>query len=357
MSVRITLLILLTIGMTSYLGIQAIEPPASDLYQFPDLPFFPTMPLSSENPVTYAGVNLGRHLFYDPILSADSSISCASCHRQSTAFADGGTTFSKGIADKELSRNTMPLFNLAWNSAFFWDGRAQSIEEQVFHPVRDSLEMGMNWPELVKRISQQDRYKVLFEEAFGSNVIDSIHIARAIAQFERTLLSYRSKYDRVLRREEYFTSDEYQGFVIVNDQSMGDCLHCHSTDANALGTTGKFSNNGLDPASVVNDFADPGRGDITNTPTDAGKFKIPSLRNVALTAPYMHDGRFQTLEEVLDFYSEGVHSNITVDSKMTRAREGGVHFSEEEKRQVLLFLHTLTDSALISDPDFSNPYK
>lgn len=314
------------------------------------------MPLPATNPVTVEGVALGRFLFYDPILSRDSNLSCAGCHRQEAAFSDGPNIFSKGADNTLLSRNTLPLFNLAWYPVLFWDGKAVSIEEQVFHPVRAHNEMNLKWDIATERINKSRFYRSAFKVAFGNRPIDSSLIAKAIAQFERTLLSYRSKYDRVIAGKDYFTKEEFEGFELMNDMTRGDCLHCHSTDENPLGTTLGFSNNGLDTITNPVDYKDKGRGAITGKAYDNGKFKIPSLRNAALTAPYMHDGRFATLEEVLDFYSEGVKPSANIDSKMEFAHQNGAHLSAEEKRKMMAFLLTLTDSAFVSDPAFSNPF-
>ena len=312
------------------------------------------MPTSQENPVTIEGMELGRYLFYDPILSLNYDISCATCHKQQYAFSSH--TERKLDKNNSSPRNVLPLFNLAWYSSFFWDGRAKSIEEQIFHPVRNSKEMNLHWSEAVKRIQEKEFYSIKFKEAFNTNKIDSVIVTKAIAQFVRTLISYQSKYDRVLNGEAYFTEDEYQGFVLMNDMTKGDCLHCHTTDSDALGTFGTFSNNGLNEAAEVIFFSDKGLGGFTNKFEDYGKFKIPSLRNLLFTAPYMHDGRFKTLEEVLDFYSEGVKNSITVDSKMGMAHQGGVKLNELEKKQIISFLKTLSDSVFISKPEFSNPF-
>lgn len=331
-----------------------VEKPATP-YPLPELPYFPPLPVTN-NPPTIEGVDLGRHLFYDPILSADSSFSCAHCHRQEAAFSDAPNRYSTGIRRTAMKRNTMPLFNLGWYPAFFWDGRAPDLESQVFQPVRAHDEMDLDWETAVQRITRSAFYRARFRSAFGPVQIDSNLVAKTIAQFERVLISNRSKYDSVLARKAYFTRDESEGFRIVNDQSKGDCLHCHPTDALALGTTGKFSNNGLDAFTRPEQFEDPGRGGISNLAKDTGLFRIPSLRNIALTAPYMHDGRFKTLEEVVDFYSEGVHESYNIDSKMQHADRRGVHFTVEEKAQVLAFLKTLTDSAFVTDPAFGNPW-
>ncbi len=326
------------------------------VYEFPDMPFFPKMPVSKQNPVTEEGVALGRYLFYEELLSKDTSISCGHCHQQKRAFSDAPIAFSRGHKLRKNLRNTPPIFNLAWYPSLFWDGRSPSIEDQVFHPLRGENELNLSWDEAVKRISDQEFYKAKFEAAFGDSFIDSNRISMAIAQFERTLLSYNSKFDKALRFELQLSADEYAGFVLMNDQSMADCLHCHSTDPMALGTNLKFSNNGLDKAESIEDFKDFGLGGFTGKEEDYGKFKIPSLRNIAFTAPYMHDGRFESLEEVLDFYSEGVQENINIDSKMTQAHRGGVRLTELEKKQIIAFLHTLSDSSFITDPKFSNPF-
>lgn len=326
------------------------------LYTFPSLQYFPKMPVNEANPVTIEGAELGRYLFYDPILSRDSNLSCASCHKQAYAFCDAPNTFSKGFNNALQTRNTLPLFNLAWHPSFFWDGRAGSIESQVFHPIRSGTEMNMDWSTIQHRLMNSKTYPSMFRAAFGNQTIDSILVSKAIAQFERTLLSYNSKYDKVLHGETNFTKDEADGFEIMNEMTRGDCLHCHTTDSDPMGSTFEFSNNGLDTATTANSYRDAGRGAITNKSYDNGKFKIPSLRNVAVTAPYMHDGRFKTLEEVIDFYSVGVHAGINTDSKMEQAHIGGVHLTEKDKRKVIAFLNTLTDSEFISNPAFSNPF-
>jgi cytochrome c peroxidase len=338
---------------TMILSFKVIQQPTP--YELPELKLFPKMPVT-DNPPTVEGAELGRFLFYDPILSANNTFSCASCHRQEAAFSDSPNRFSKGIDGDLMKRNTMPLFNLAWYPALFWDGKAASIEEQVFHPVRAHDEMNLYWTTAVKRIKQSDFYLLKFQAAFGSLEIDSVLIAKAIAQFERTLISNNSKYDQVLRGETYLKADEYEGFVLMNDQTKGDCLHCHTTDADALGTTAKFSNNGLVAAFKPEDYKDKGKAGITGQIKDLGQFRIPSLRNVAVTAPYMHDGRFQTLEEVLDFYSEGVINSYNVDSKMGFAHQGGVRLTKDEKEKIISFLKTLTDSTFLTKSEFSNPF-
>ncbi len=333
------------------------ETPGSTPYVFPKLMFFPEMPVNINNPVTVEGAELGRHLFYDPILSSDSTMACASCHKQEFAFSDAPNQFSKGRNEKLLARNTMPLFNLAWASEFFWDGRATSLENQVFEPVRSHDEMDLSWIEAAERIERITFYKQKFALAFGEEKIDSVLISKAVGQFLRTLISNTSRYDSLQMGLISFTKDEAEGFVLVNDMTKGDCLHCHTTDADALGTTNKFSNNGLDAFADAHECKDIGRGKVSGALKDYGHFRIPSLRNIALTAPYMHDGRFKTLEEVVDFYSEGVKTNATIDSKIGSHPRGGVHLTAEEKRKLIVFLNTLTDRAFASDQRFSNPVR
>jgi cytochrome c peroxidase len=325
-------------------------------YQFPKLKFFPAMPTSPVNPVTVEGVDLGRHLFYDSILSLDRKMSCASCHKHEFAFSDAPNKFSKGSNEEMMQRNTMPLFNLAWYSSFFWDGKAKSIEEQVFHPVRAHNEMNLQWEEATKRIAGSKFYVEKFKQAFGEQPIDSMLVAKAIAQFERTLISNNSKFDQVIRGERYLNQDEKKGFELMNDMTKGDCFHCHSTDADALGTTLGFSNNGLDDIKDAMLYKDFGLGAVTGNASDNGKFKVPSLRNLAFTAPYMHDGRFETLDEVLDFYNQGVHPGVNVDSKMGSAQRGGVHLTDQEKQQIKIFLLSMTDSVFIRNPAYGNPF-
>ena len=314
------------------------------------------MPESSVNPVTVEGALLGRYLFYDSTLSADKKMSCSSCHKQAYAFSDSPNQFSKGRNGELMRRNTMSLFNLAWYPSFFWDGSAPSLEAQVSHPLTAHNEMNMQWKNASKVLSQNKMYLRLFINAFGSDTIDSLHISYALAQFLRTLISNQSKYDRVIGGKGHFTEEEAQGFVLMNDQTKGDCLHCHTNDADALGTNLKFSNNGLDSITNPNDYIDKGRGTVTGNNSDNGKFIVPTLRNIALTGPYMHDGRFKTLKEVLDFYNTGVKLCANLDSKMEFAHQGGVKLSDEEKKDIIAFLETMTDSDFISNPEFKNPF-
>ena len=333
------------------------EEPRGTPYVFPELRFMPEMPVSEVNPVTVEGVELGRYLFYDPILSDDSSMSCESCHKQEYAFSDSPNKFSKGKNGKATTRNTMPLFNLAWCREYFWDGRASSIENQIFEPVRSHDEMNLAWNVAEQRLNRNDFYKRKFRILFGEKKIDSVMISQAIGQFLRTLISNTSRYDSLQMGLIKFTPDEIDGFEIVNNMTTGDCLHCHTTDADGLGTTNKFSNNGLDAFKDPKDCKDAGRGKITGAAQDLGNFRIPSFRNLFLTAPYMHDGRFRTMEDVINFYSDSVKMNATIDSKMGTAPHGGAHFTSDQKRKVIAFLKTMTDYAFVKNPKFANPFR
>lgn len=326
------------------------------VYVFPELKYFSAMPLPKNYSVTVEGVRLGQYLFYDPGLSKDSSLSCSSCHLQSHAFSDAGMRFSKGRNGTLMKRNTPALYNLAWFQSYFWDGRAASLEEQIFHPITSADEMNFSLYDLSERLNKNYFYKKKFKEVFQKNEIDSLQIAMALSQFLRSLISHESKYDQVIAGKAYFSKEEYQGFVLANEQTKGDCLHCHPTDGYALGTTGNFSNNGLDSVMNADNFPDKGRGEITHNREDNGKFKIPSLRNLVFTAPYMHDGRFRTLEEVLLFYSEQVYPCANIDSKMRTARNHGLHLSSDEQKKIVAFLKTMSDSVFIHDPKYCNPF-
>lgn len=324
-------------------------------YPFPKLHHFPEMPSDPRNPVTMEGVELGRRLFYDPILSLEKDLSCASCHKQSSAFADGGMQFSLGKNSHPTSRNSMPLFNLAWGKSFFWDGRATTIEEQIFHPVRDPKEMALPWKNAVLRLRKDPFYNTAFRKIYGKKKLDSTMVAKVIGQFLRTLISHNSKYDLAIQMKAKFTPDELAGFEIANDASMGNCFHCHPTDANALATTGDFRNNGIDVVTDPQRYKDKGKGGISGAEKEMGLFKVPSLRNLGFTAPYMHDGRFKTLEEVIKHYSTGVHPTANLDIHMANVTKGGMNFTDKQKRQLLAFLLTLNDSAFVSDKRFSSP--
>ena len=316
---------------------------------FQDLILDPVIP--SNNPQTEEGVLLGKKLFFDPILSDDGSLACAGCHNTTNAFTDS-TRFSDGIDGLFGNRNAMPLFNLAWNydNTFFWDGRDRGLENQVFEPITNPLEMHSTWEVVAEKLQAHPEYPELFNAAFRSQTIDSVLVSKAIAQFERTLISANSKFDKFLLGTANLTPEESNGFTIFMDESKGDCFHCHGSENNPLWTDNKFHNNGLDST-----FSDLGLGNVTGDPADNGKFKTPSLRNLAFTAPYMHDGRFETIEEVINHYSEGLQNSTTIDPLMKKVDQGGVQLSPQEKSDLKAFLLSLSDPDFINNPDFSNP--
>ncbi len=307
--------------------------------------------IPSDNPQTVEGIALGRKLFYEPLLSGDGSQACADCHLQENAFTDS-RQFSVGIDGSVGGRNSMPIFNVAWNfnEKFFWDGRALSVEDQAFGPVVNPIEMNNTWPNAVASLQATSTYPDLFLEAFGTSTIDSVLVSKAIAQFERTLISGNSRFDRHLLGEDILTDSELNGFNVFMDETKGDCFHCHGSNANPLWTDNIFHNNGLDAS-----FTDNGLGVITGDPLDNGMFKSPSLRNLAYSAPYMHDGRFETLDEVINHYSEGLVFSETIDPLMKSIAEGGVHLTEEDKADLKAFLLSLSEPGFTTNPDFQDP--
>lgn len=320
---------------------------------------FPDMPIPADNPMTIEGVALGRFLFYDTRLSQDNSISCASCHLQEQAFSDP-RVLSEGVNGTLGNRNSMALFNLGWQQAFFWDGRAKTLEEQILEPVPNPVEMHQSWEETVKKIQSLSYYRNEFYRVFKQSTISKELVSKAIAQFLRTLISANSKYDVMykiensltLNAEEKITSsqispEEWSGYDLFKSLNGGDCFHCHN---GVFMQVNKFSNNGLDEFPL--DF---GRELVTQNPDDRGKFKVPSLRNIALSAPYMHDGRFATLDEVIEHYSNGVKKTAQTDPLMEFAHQGGVQLDANQKNLLKLFLHTLTDQQFIENPAHAKP--
>ncbi len=302
----------------------------------------PPMPVPDDNPLTEEGVKLGKRLFFDPILSADNSISCASCHSPEHAFSDEGNAVSEGVDGREGRRNAMPLFNLAWQDRFNWHGSAETLEEQAFEPVTNPDEMAETWPNVAEKLKADPPYPRLFYEAFGVEDFDSTHVVKAIAQYERTLISGNSKFDQYLNGQTSLTPKEAAGLSVFMAEDQGDCFHCHGDPSNPLWTDGDFHNNALDQT-----FTDLGLYEVSGNSDHRGLFKTPSLRNLAFTAPYMHDGRFGTLDEVIDHYSEGLVQSPTVDPLMKEVDQGGVQLSSTEKEQLKAFLLSLSDTSFV----------
>lgn len=306
----------------------------------------------SYNPLTVEGIRLGKKLFFEKMLSLDTTQSCGSCHAQSLAFTDHNKQFSVGVLGQEGNRNAMPLFNLNWQDHFFWDGRATSLEDQALQPVPNPIEMHLQWEEAVCRLNNNANYRWLTYKAFGAKEITKEHAANAIAQFEKTLISGTSKFDLASTPGTgiELTDEEYLGYSLFFTEN-GDCFHCHGGPDN-LFTDRQFHNNGLDAIVPPNDFKDKGLGQVTNNPANMGLFKTPSLRNVAVTAPYMHDGRFQTLEQVIDHYSEHIQNSPTLSPIILAKFPTGLHLTPEQKSAILAFLNTLTDTTFLNNPAF-----
>ncbi len=304
---------------------------------------FPQVQLPADNPLTEEGVALGRQLFHDTRLSINGTQSCASCHDQKNAFADP-RRFSLGAQQQAGKRNAMPLFNLAWHQGFFWDGRAATLREQVLMPIQDKNEMNETLPNVIAKLSAEQECKTGFAKAFGSPEITAERMAKALEQFLLTFISQESRFDRAARKVAELTESEKRGlqlFVTEFDPKRGlrgaDCFHCHG---GTLFTSQSFANNGL--ALGADDM---GRMAVTKNAADRGKFKTPSLRNIARTAPYMHDGRFATLEEVVEHYSGGVRRSPTLDPNLAKHPEAGIQLSAQEKADLVAFLKTLTDES------------
>jgi cytochrome c peroxidase len=310
---------------------------------------FPIPDLPRDNPLIRERVGLGDRLFHEPLLSRDGSVSCASCHQAEAAFSDV-RRFSVGVENRTGLRHAMPLFNLAWKTSYFWDGRAPSLRAQAMFPIQDHAEMDESLTNLAPKLEHNAKasaeYRRLFNAAFGSPEITPEKIGLALEQFVLTLVSFDSKFDRAMKGEVELGPDEKRGlelFMTEYDPRRGqygaDCFHCHG---GPLFQSQTFANNGLDAIC-----ADPGRSKITGKAADQGKFATPSLRNVALTAPYMHDGRFKTLEEVVEHYNTGVKRSATLDPNIAKHPDGGLHLSTADKAALVAFLKTLTDEQFV----------
>ena len=321
--------------------------------------FLPAPIVDPDNPLSVEGVELGRRLFYDEsIFSTDGNMSCASCHKQELAFTDG-LGRALGVRGEPGPRSAMSLVNLAFNpNGFNWDGGEATLSGQAIHPVENMLELDNDWEEVIRKLREHDDYPARFRAAFGidkKEEIDRELTTKALAQFERTIVSGNSKFDRVVyQNTDFFTEEEQLGadsLFFVENVPPGTlhpgCGHCHN--APTFGDN-KFHNNGIEDAASLDDIIDKGYGDITGNRFDNGKFRTPTLRNIALTAPYMHDGRFETLEEVIDHYASGGHNLENEDPNIT-----GFTLTDRQKKALIAFLHTLTDESLLTDPRYADP--
>lgn len=296
----------------------------------------------SKNPLTEEGFQLGRQLFYDPILSRDSTISCASCHLQATGFTHVDHELSHGIDGKIGSRNSMTLMNLAWSKSFMWDGGVNHLDVQPLNPITSAVEMDETLANVVAKLNQNEQYKSMFLAAFGDVNITGQRVLKALSQFELQLVSSNSKYDKVMRKETVFTEKEQNGYQLFKTN----CASCHNEP---LFTSEKFERNGLAIDTTLNDI---GRQKITNDNKDFLLFKVPTLRNIQFTFPYMHDGRFKKLTDVIKHYN-----SLGNDKNLPKQLQKPMNLSDNERVDLVAFLHTLTDSEFLFDKRFSYPKK
>ena len=300
--------------------------------------------------------SLGLHLFYDPILSADSTMSCASCHLPEFSFTDG-KALSTSIDGFEGKRSSMSLINIGFVQAgLFWDGRSKTLEEQALLPVEDPIEMHNTWANVVSKLQVHPKYPKLFRESFGIKNVSEISkelTAKAIAQFERTIISKDSKYDRVVDGKDIFSDLELIGFGLYfdNDPDLPDteCGHCHNVP---MTSSDDFFNNGLHETNSLDGFPDLGRGIVTKSRADNGKFRAPSLRNISYSAPYMHDGRFKTLDEVLAHYNSGGKKSPNADPLIRNLKLDKFYLD-----CLKAFILTFNDSTFYQNPNLKNPFK
>lgn len=317
------------------------------------------------NPITNDGATLGRVLFYDKKLSANGTIACASCHKQDKGFSDDAI-LSLGFNSGTTGRHSMTLINSRFyqRGRYFWDERAPTLEEQVLMPFQDPVEMGMTLEQVVSKVEEQTYYPELFQKAFGSTEITSDKISKALAQFVRSIVSFSSKYDQGRAMVASpganfpnFTTEENTGkniFFQTIPNGGGACFGCHTTEAFISANPGP-QNNGLDATSTT----DLGAGTVFNNPIFIGRFKTTSLRNIELTAPYMHDGRFATLEQVVEHYNSGIKAHPTLSPALTDANGNPVqlNLTSSQKAALVAFLKTLTDNSVSTETKWSNPFK
>lgn len=350
-------------GLALFISCGKDDPP-TEVIVIDETPFileYGTLPapsLPSDNPLTIQGVKLGRMLFYEKLLSRDGSQACADCHRQPDGFSDT-SRFSIGVEQMPGKRQAMPVFNMAWHAnEFFWDGRAHLLRDQALKPIQDPLEMNETLPNVVAKLSNTQQYKDQFIRTFGSDDITSEKMALAMEQFMLSIVSDDSKFDRFLAGEVELTESENRGRLLFSTEynpffpelSGADCMHCHG---GANFENDKYMNNGLDAEAAITDI---GRQAVTLLADDKAKFKVPSLRNVALTAPYMHDGRFKTLEEVIDHYNAGIQESATVDPAILNTKATGLFLTKQDKEDLVNFLKTLTDNTFQHNPDYASPF-
>lgn len=325
----------------------------NDTYQ--DIPLTVTTPSNfppmvyalQNNPPTQKGFELGRKLFYEAKLSSDESISCGFCHMQQYAFTHHGHTVSHGVNNAMGTRNAPPIQNLSYQDTFMWDGASDHLDMQPVIPMTSKIEMNGNLSVILSKLHADPSYVKLFGQAFPGAAIDAEHLLRALGQFMVMVTSSNSRFDHYRRNEPdgKLTDEELQGYTLFKQK----CAACHTTD---LFTDNSFRNNGLSVNPQVNDL---GRYKVTSREEDRYKFRVPSLRNVEKTAPYMHDGRLYTLEAVLNHYAAGVTVSATLDPLLNSSLTPGIPLSADEKTKIIAFLKTLTDTTYLTNPQFSEP--
>jgi cytochrome c peroxidase len=370
---RIGFLAAVVLALLASCGKETTPPaPHGTPYQVTIPLYFPdSLNIPADNPMTVEGITLGRYLFYDGRISGSTDpslmMSCSSCHLQSHSFECGldhpkyvdGRTF--GVTGIPTPHFMMPLINLVWmNHGYLWNGKvdpsnpdpgARQLEDIVVMAITAPHEMNSDTNKSKALIQSIPGYPGLFEKAFGSRTVTARNMSRAIAQFVRTLISADSRFDRYLRGEVQLDPSELRGYALFMTEQGGDCFHCHGGEGNPLFTTELFYNNGKD--SVFTDPLD--RYSVTGNPADIGAYKAPTLRNLAFTAPYMHDGRFKTLDEVIDFYSSGLVRSLSISPLMHHIATGGVQLTPSAKADLKAFLLALSDSSFVTNPDFSDP--
>ncbi len=331
----------IVIVMTCLLGmaVAGLAPQAVNLV-YPA--YFPSPVYNFENnPLTEGGINLGRALFYDPLLSRDGTVSCASCHSSYNAFAHTDHDLSHGINDQIGTRNAPALFNLAWQSSFMWDGAVNHLDMQALAPISHPAEMDEDLSKVLEKLRSKPLYRQLSYQAFGDSLMTGEYLLKAFAQFQLTLVSANAKYDAVKQGEMSFSEQEQSGYELFQQ-------HCNSCHTEPLFSSYGFADNGMPIDTTLNDF---GRGVITQQQADSMQFKIPSLRNLSYSYPYMHDGRFRKLGQVLDHYNSGVVHRVTLAEELTKP----MTLTNINKADLIAFLLTLNDQKFVFHPDHQYP--
>lgn len=318
--------------------ISAFHMPIEQLFKTPDNWPKPAYDFS-KNPLTSQKIELGRKLFYDPILSRNNTISCASCHSQYSAFTHVDHNLSHGIEDRIGTRNSPTLMNLAWHKTFMWDGAANHLDVQALGPISHPDEMGEKIENVVLKLQHSKKYPVLFYKAFNDSIITGEHLLKSISQFVLTLVCSNTKYDSVMRKQTQFTMQEKNGYAIFRKN----CSSCHTEP---LFTNLNYENNGLAVDTTLNDW---GRMKVTGNKIDSLKFKVPTLRNIEFSYPYMHDGRYKDISAVLKHYTSSVQNGPTLSEHLQEA----IVLSSNERVDLIAFLLTLSDRSFLFNPNYS----